>query len=179
MGKVHNVSLTPIKSCNSNIPCSKSCYAIRSYRMFKPTRETWDGNYNLAMNNRVEYFNSIESYLSKVKKPSLFRWHVAGDILDQDYLDNMCRVAGNFTDWKFLAFTKKHELQYDTPDNLNVVFSMWPNWGNPDTSKPIAWMQDGTETRITGKTYECNGNCENCKICWNLKGGESVVFIKH
>lgn len=180
MGKVYNISLPPIKSCDSNSPCFKSCYAIKSYRMFKYTKIAWDCNFELVMNDRDRYFNYIEEYLSKIKKPSLFRWHVAGDILDQEYFNSMNLIANKFSNWKFLAFTKKHDLKYDNlVNNLNIVFSMWPGWGEINNDFPRAWMQDGTENRIIGKSYECNGNCEKCQICWHLKEKENVIFIKH
>ena len=49
----------------------------------------------------------------------------------------------------------------------------------PKTTLPLAYMQDGTEKRVTN-ALECPGNCETCGMCWNLKSlNKNVVFKKH
>ena len=68
----------------------------------------------------------------------------------------------------------------DLPDNLTIVLSAWLDMSyiNP-FGLPIAFMQDGTETRISD-ALECPGNCETCGICWALKSiKKNVVFHKH
>jgi hypothetical protein len=50
---------------------------------------------------------------------------------------------------------------------------------NPHNHR-IAWMQDGTETRIPKGAIECHGNCETCGLCYELpRLGVDVVFHKH
>jgi hypothetical protein len=87
---------------------------------------------------------------------------VAGDILDQEYLDRMSYIARFSKMTRFLAFTKRHDLDYSrVPANLRVRFSQWP--GVPELKAPGilgAWMQDGTETRIPKGAIKCAGSCE-------------------
>jgi hypothetical protein len=185
LGSIPNVSLLPIVSCGKGVPCAKDCYAQKFITMKrKHTITAWTENLYLAQKDTPRYFREIEEYLTKPrpKKPiKFFRWHVAGDFLDQDYLDCVKILACLFPSIKFLAFTKRHDLNYSKlPPNLAVVFSMWPGWGSLKAKMPRAWMDDGTETRVPADAIQCPGGCESCGMCWSLKGlGKDVVFPKH
>lgn len=175
-----NVSMTPIKACRNCKECKTDCYALKSYRMYKEARNAWDNNLRLATEDRAQYFDDISAYIGK-KSPRFFRWHVAGDILDQPYCDSMVAIARDNPDVKFLCFTKMYDLDYSSlPENLSVIISAWP--GKPFTNKyqlPIAYMQDGTEERVAD-ALECFGDCEHCGICFSLKSVQkNVVFHKH
>jgi hypothetical protein len=138
-------------------------------------------NYQMARFHRDTYFTDIANYL-RINKSKRFRWHVGGDILDQDYLKNMFDIAKSFPNTKFLAFTKKHGLNFSNkPSNLTIVFSMWNDFGDTKKPFPHAWVYDkkNPDTRIPMNSKNCKNNCSNCFICWNLKKGESVVFEKH
>ena len=188
IGRISNVSLTPIASCNNceNI-CGKDCYAMKSYKQYPKTREAWNHNLKQATNDMGGFFDDIQAYLAKYKK-TFFRWHVAGDIINYDYFVNMVSIAMLFPHIKFLAFTKQYAIinQYlyiyhTLPENLSVVFSAWPKlpMDNPNHF-PVAWMNDGTETRIPATAMHCIGNCETCGLCWDLKTiGRDVYFDKH
>jgi hypothetical protein len=182
MGKVMSVSLTPVRSCPKDVPCASrgNCYALKAYVQYPATRNAWDINYEMATGDRVTYFEEIIKAIQRVK-PRFFRWHVAGDILDQDYLNWMITIARENPEVKFLAFTKRHDLNYHfEASNLSIVFSMWPTFGDMGKGMPRAWMQDGSEDRVPGDALECFGNCETCGMCWSLKSiGRDVVFHKH
>ena len=183
VGSIPNVSLPPIKSCGNCEYCAASCYAKKSYRMYADTRASWDHNFETAKNDPAAYFKMIETYLGKKRKKPLefFRWHVSGDILSQDYLNNMIRIAKRFPQIKFLAFTKMFSLTYrGLPSNLQIVFSIFPGMPLPKRKKGIrfAWMQDGTENRIPQKAIFCPGFCESCGLCWNLSAISADVFFK-
>lgn len=180
LGKIPNISMTPIRSCGNCASCRKDCYALKAYRQYPATRKAWDHNYRQAVNDRATYFAGIKEYLT-AKAPKFFRWHVSGDILDQNYLAHMERTAYLFPGTRFLVFTKMHGLNYSkAPDNLRIRFSMWPGMdciGSGPGGAMRAWMQDGTETRIPKGAVKCPGNCENCKACFNSK--RDVYFNKH
>lgn len=180
-GRIPAVSLSPIKACGKDVPCKKDCYAVKCTRYSPQAKASWTRNLDLALTNREQYFGEIEDYLTR-RKPRFFRWHIAGDILDQDYLDRMLDIARVYPETKFLAFTKKHYLNYALSiKNLNIIFSMWPDWGDTTQKMPRAWMRDekNLDERIPKSSIECPGNCETCGMCWSLKSNQNVVFNKH
>lgn len=195
LGKtVWNISLSPGKSCGA-VPCARECYAMKAYRMYPSVKKAWDGNLAEALQEpgHFGFFDSIESHLLRAKKlPRFFRWHVAGDILSEAYFRGIRRVASRFPTVKFLVFTKKHHhvnavvaeekaKGFDLPANLSVVFSAWPGlqFENPH-GLPVAYMQDGTETRVPANAIECPGQCDSCGMCWSLASiGRDVVFHAH
>ncbi len=183
LGKIPNVSLTPIKSCVNCDHCAPDCYAMKSYRMHPTVKASWDSNLDMAVSRPASYFGMIGAYLTK-KKPAYFRWHVAGDILDWRYLKDMISIAIEHPDTRFLAFTKHFKLDFRrVPSNLTIVFSMWPGMGKPRQKKGVAgyaWYQDGTETRIPDNAIHCPGHCDTCGMCFDIaKTSGHVTFIKH
>jgi len=140
--------------------------------------------------NPKSYMTQVLNHVWRYR-PERFRWHVAGDIPNQEYLDYMRMIARLEKGTRFLCFTKRYEYAYtDLPDNLSIVISAWPGYSIvhvPYTARPrrsgflpIAWCQDGTETRIPLGAYECPGSCAECGVCWELrKQGRDVWFHKH
>lgn len=178
MGNIPSVSLVPGLDCGNCSKCLKGCYAMKAYRMYPATRDAYHRNSDMAHNDRGSYFQQIADEL--VSNPTrFFRWHVAGDILDQDYLNRMVDMAVFFPGVRFLCFTKRFDIRFGRlPENLTIILSVWPGMPLPrNRTLPRAYMQDGTETRIPKGARECPGSCEDCKLCYGLKG--SVVFNKH
>lgn len=186
LGKVANISLPPCLSCRKDAPCAKSgkCYALKAYRLYPSVRKAWGDNWKHYKRNKGTYWSHIYGYLVK-HKPRHFRFHTAGDIPDKQYFTQIVRTARNFPNIKFLVFTKQYDIvqqfEGNITKNLSVVLSAWPGLALPESPRfPIAFMQDGTETRTDGTELECSGNCETCGMCWNLKDlGKNVVFQKH
>lgn len=191
LGKVLNVSLPPRVSCDTSMPCYKDgCYAIKSaYRFRKNVRDAWDGNWKVYRCDWGEYFNAIYAAIAKAK-PELFRWHVGGDIPDEDYLRGMIIVASAFPDVKFRAFTKRYALARAARkdilkrENLTVSLSMWPGvYVHPSTIRAwsTAWLDDpkNPDPRIPADAIPCSGRCDKCQVCWGLQPGQSVVLRKH
>lgn len=189
MGKVMSVSLPPIKSCGAALPCFKGCYAARLSRLRPNVRAAWENNWRMVTTDRAEYFRQISDAI-RAKPPDLFRWHVAGDIVDGDYLIGMLALAREFPGVRYLAFSKKAELiglfraKIRHAKNLSVVLSMWPGLEVPAKivkAFPTAWMRDhkGPDPRIPADAVTCGGNCEKCGMCWGMKAGSAVCFDKH
>jgi len=169
IGKTANVSISPIKGCRKDVPCSTKCYAMKAYRCYPSARKAWDNNLLLARTQPEVFFGDIREYLSK-KQPDYFRWHVAGDILNQNYLEEMKRIAKEYPNTQFRCFTKRFDLDYSKmPKNLCIGFSMWPGMAVPKKLRPRFWVQDGTETRIPKNAKECTGSCIECRYCWDQK----------
>lgn len=188
LGKIYNISLPPIKSCASNLPCYAKCYARKAYRMYPSTKKAWDKNYELYKSNPGRYFQLINEFLTN-KKPEYFRFHVAGDFPDIQYLHKVLELVDNHKDIKFLAFTKRFDLVKlidKRPANLSIVLSAWPNLPiDKELRKKyhVAWMLDkkNIDTRISKNAYKCPSDCQKCnKMCWKLaKKNRDVVFKVH
>lgn len=182
LGRIPSISLPPILTCNKNAPCTKGdCYALKGCMIYKQVKASYERNLKTYNEDPDKYFYALTRWI-EIKKPRFFRIHTAGDFPDQEYVNRLITLCINIPTTKFLAFTKKYNLDYSNlPDNLSIIFSIWPNFDQSlDNNMPKAYMQDGTETRIPNNAIECVGNCEFCSMCLDLKNiGRDVYFHKH
>jgi hypothetical protein len=191
IGKIPNVSLPPIVSCQPGVPCAKQgCYSMKAWNQYPDTRRARRHNWAKLHHDRNAFFQDIYNYLvlkpRQRKFPLFFRWNVDGDIPNQDYLEGMKEVARAHTKVKMLAFTKNYTLNFDSlPQNLTVVPSAWPHHplcNDVDKRFRMAWMWDNKnrDERIKGNYYVCSGHCTGCWACWHIDQMEKdVLFHKH
>jgi hypothetical protein len=187
LGAIMNVSTEPVQCCPEGVPCADGgCYALKSLRLYPATRKAWAKNAHIAKTNPRSYFSQIANRIAD-RRPRYFRWHVAGDILNVDYLRQMCWIADHHPRTRFLVFTKAfhivnaYENREALPRNLAVIFSARPGMkiDNPHEHR-VAWMQDGREDRVPENVMQCPGNCESCGICFHLPTlRRDVAFQKH
>jgi hypothetical protein len=177
MGRLANISLPPVISCKPDAPCTERCYAKSAYRLHPNVKKAWDQNLRIYQAYPVDYFNQVDDYL-KEKMPAFFRWHVSGDIPDQFYLDCMRWISKYNPETKFLCFTKQFDFSFRKIKNLKFVLSRWPG-DTCDVKGPMAWMQDGTETRIPKSAHHCYGRCDECFSCWSLRKNQHIFFEYH
>ena len=191
IGKVLNVSLMPVMTCGNCQHCMGYCYDVKACVRFADTViGARMRNTVLLMRDRDRYFNFIISKCARRRKNKFFRWHVAGDIVDIDYLDRMCAIARMFPDFKFWTYTKMYDIVNEyvrthgddravaIPSNLSIMFSEWsgvemPNpYGFPKFSCRLASEHDKV---MTG--YHCTGNCDVCKAhnCGCVVGQSSWI----
>jgi hypothetical protein len=181
---VANISLMPVVSCPKNVPCAKGCYDLKACKIYPSVKQARLKNWDCWNNTPVKYWEMLNAYLAN-KSPRFFRFHVGGDIPSQSYFDSMKNTAIIYPDIKFLAFTKNYSLSFrNIPSNLSMVLSVWPGLPMPEKVKrsrlPKAFMQDGTETRVSPNAIECPGSCENCMMCFSLAEiNRDVYFNKH
>lgn len=185
MGLIYSVSLPPIITCRADAPCKKGCYALKGAFLYKNVSSAYLNNYELYNNNPLEFELSI---LKQLPQYGVFRWHVSGDIINNEYLNMMVRLAKKLKNVKFLAFTKKYEIvneylnNYKLPKNLKIVFSAWNGLeleNNHKLSVAYVYDKNNIDERIPKDALPCNGDCNNCMVCWGLKKNQSVVFNKH
>lgn len=191
LGRIPSVSLPPQLSCRSDAPCSKLCYAKKGTFNYNNVKKAYLENYMLYSENKEQYFKTINDVLQDdVIIYKYFRWHMSGDIIDMDYLYGMVKLAKKNPKTKFLAFTKKFDLvnMYlavnKLPKNLTIVYSAW-NKGfevpNPH-NLPVAYVDFKNKLLnpdIPQDAKHCQNNCSTCKICWNLKSGQSTRLHEH
>ena len=193
LGRIPNISLPPQFSCPPGIPCATDtcCYAMKAWRQYPVVRKAWGENLQLYQSNPVLYFWYILRWIHDHHRTTHFRWHVAGDIPDAQYLHllrDLCDRTGSVS---HLIYTKRYAFDYSNlPPNLSVITSAWPGVSTVRVGQlPVAWCQDGEEERIPHNAIECRGGagkgqrtCDHCLLCWNLSKGKEVRdvwFRKH
>lgn len=184
MGDIPSVSLDPWIECQHAAPCRVSCYARTLCKRRPTVHRAWNRNSEMVQKDLPEYFAQLNRWL-RWNRPRYFRFHVGGDIPNAAYFDEMILTAQLNGDTKFLVFTKKHNLvDFDrAPDNLSIMLSMWPGWGNEHLTRRngrIAWYHDRThpEPRIPARHHKCPGHCYECgHYCWRTDADKlDVVF---
>jgi len=181
LGKIPNISLTPIASCPNCSTCKSKCYALKAYRQYPASKKAWDNNLEQARMPNGIFFIQLDNYLAS-KKPKYFRIHVAGDFFSQNYLDNWKLLVAKYPDTKFLAFTKSFHLDYSKlPKNLKIIFSVFK--GMNEKSIPLTGSRSYAGEVIGKRKNEtilnCTGKCDQCGICWQLPNNHSVYFDIH
>ena len=185
----------PSFSLPSGLTCSEEacktcythgCYAKKIERLRPIVRESYAENLMYAK----DYPEMLESYLnvffSLPAAPRFFRLHISGDFFSTEYFEMWMRIISSHPGTRFLAFTKQERVVKpyvnQLPKNFSLVWSAWPGVDLPDFVRegkiPVAWMQDGTETRIPEDAVHCPGHCDQCAKCWALNGRDTV-FKKH
>ena len=172
IGRVMNVSLMPVMTCGNCKECKHFCYDIKACLQYPNTViDARMRNTVLLLRDRDEYFHRIDVAISRRRINKFFRWHVAGEIVDIDYLSRTCDIARKHPDFVFWTYTK----MYDTvnafidangrdaiPSNFHIMFSEWKGlpmnnpYGMPTFSChfPDEPVPDA---------FKCPGNCDICK----------------
>jgi len=189
IGRTMNLSLLPAVTCPAGVPCCKKCYAMKAMKQYPATMKRWYTNTCLWQQDPVAFEHGLDALISK-QKPKYFRWHVAGDIPDRNYMAMMMRLAVMHPETHFLAFTKHYEMlsfcgRRTCPANLKLVMSGWPGYRTELFEKiarvyPTSYIRtkDGLAVIPEG-CKECPGACATCRLCWHLKPGQGVVFNEH
>ena len=192
MGNIPSVSLPAEKTCG-NYPCKAKCYARKLERLRPAVRNAYENNLHILQTEPDTYWREVEGAIMLSR---FFRFHVSGDIPDQNYLLHMKQIAERNPHCELLCFTKQYQLVNELignlravgsslPHNLHLILSAWPGlpMDNP-YSLPEAHVifKDGTTT-ARPDAFPCSGNCADCARteggCWTLKDGEQVVFKEH
>jgi hypothetical protein len=187
MGQIPSVSLPPVITCKNCATCAKKCYAAKLCKIYPTVKAAYDRNLAILKADRDAYFTQVKA-AAMVSR--YFRFHVSGDIIDEDYLDRMNRIARELKGTEFLCFTKNYEdvnRYYEThkkPRNLHLIMSL-PFTGarinNPHNLPTAAVIMKGQEPAENWKV--CGGNCSECACrgvgCWELKKGETIAFYEH
>lgn len=195
--KVPTLNLPPIITCRRNAPCAKLCYARRGTHLYPNVKKSHMDNYNAYNADKVAFFDEVIKYLNDDDVTyKYFRWHSSGDIVDEQYLDGMVRVALSCPQTMFLAFTKKWELVNEwidkhgienLPVNLKIVLSMWDEKYNKTVKNkyllPVTYVEfkESSEFKANVPTggYQCPGSCKTCKNCWKMMLGQMTFFHQH
>lgn len=187
IGRVMNVSLPPVLSCGHCKECKLYCYDVKACMQYPGTViDARIRNWAILKADRAGYFRRIEERITRRRRNKFFRWHVAGDIIDRDYFDQMVAIAKRHPDFTFWTYTKMYSIINgyiadggDIPENFHIMFSEWRGlpMDNPYNFPEFRVLFKG-ETPPAG--YYCPGNCDICKA--NGRGclaGETTYALEH
>lgn len=183
MGLIPSVSLPPEKTC---LYICKGCYARKGHFTAPSVRNSLERNWRIYTEDREKFWREVEA---AIMVTPYFRFHVAGDIPDADYLRHIISLAQKYP-CEILIFTKKYELCNEVtqglcPSNLHLIYSGWKGieMKNPyHFPEAHVLERDGSTTARDGARW-CSGNCMSCYVnkcgCFTLKYGEQVMFRRH
>ena len=194
IGRVMNVSLPPVMACSNCSECKHYCYDIKACLQHPNTViDARMRNYVVMLKNRKRYFEEIDKAMSRRRTNKFFRWHVAGDIIDADYFDNMVQIARRHPDFVCWTYTKVYHIVNEwiaangpLPENLHIMFSEWDGMpmDNP-YNIPIftCKLKAGNKNRSEESFYsmhKCPGNCDICKATGRgCIAGENTYADEH
>ena len=173
IGKVLNVSTMPILCCGNCKECKNYCYDIKACYRYAGTLQARARNTVLAKYHRTEFFRQIDEVLNHRRTNKYFRWHVAGDILDYNYLENMILIARKHPDFKFWTYTKMYHLvnrwieaNGELPANFKCMYSRWEGvkMDNPFKQPEFRVRMEGMSENEFKHLHKCPGNCDVCKL---------------
>lgn len=189
MGAIPSVSLPAGETCRRDAPCFPDCYARRLEAFRTTVHDSYTENLVILKTDPDTFWREVEA---SIMMSRYFRFHVSGDIPDEDYLLHMIRIAERNPHCEILCFTKRYdfanrlyEMLGKFPANLHLIFSAWRGLAmeNPH-GFPEAHIRykDGTTTAGEG-VVQCSGNCTECAKneggCWHLTWGDQLVIKEH
>ena len=193
IGHVLNVSLAPILCCGNCKECKYVCYDIKACVRYSGTKSARAKNTVIARYDRKAYFDAINKKMDNRRKNKYFRYHVAGDILDYDYFDQMVQSAISHPDFIVWTYTKMYKIVNEwiskngsLPANFIVMFSKWDGmpmdnpYGLPVFACKLADGNKDTTDAEFSNMYKCPGNCNACKAGRRgCIGGENTYCDEH
>ena len=200
LGDIKSVSLPAIKTCNPLAPCFKFCYARKLAAYRSSVGRSYENNFNVLNNDRDAYFAQIKAiaFMERV-----FRYHVSGDIPDEDYFRRMIKLAEEVPTCTFFTYTKQFAIVNNVigerkaskkrtlPKNLIILFSGWGKDFRPENpyklrvaevvfkgeEKPEAWFQC-PEQVDKSKKWKCTDCFIHGTGCFNSKI-KTIAFLQH
>lgn len=189
IGRVMNVSIPPILSCGNCTECKFLCYDIKGCNQYPNTViDARIRNWTVLKRSREEYFGRIRKVIARRRKNFYFRWHVAGDIIDIDYMKEMVAIAKENPHFIFWTYTKMYWIvneycatygKESIPSNLTIMFSEWR--GMPmDNPYGFPEFRVVFKDEVEPKGFYCPGNCDVCKrIKRGCVAGETTYCREH
>ena len=175
-------SLPPVKSCLNSSFCAKTCYAMKSYRLYPTVKKCWDNNLLMVMNGTFKN-KMIKEIAYKLGSFDTVRIHVAGDFINQRYINEWSEIISIFPEIKFYTYTKVYDFkQFDFSEieknrNFNLINSITPIGINFGDLEYCRMLQDTFDYRICPASFYTKIKCgKDCKLCHTEK---NIVFLKH
>ena len=160
--------------------CKEVCYAAKSGRMYKTAQAKRFGN--LIASQSATF---VDDLVAEIRDHELrqVRFHEAGDVYNQAYLDRLYEVCRQLPDVSFLMYTKSFHLNWaGKPNNLALYWSIDKTTTQVCPSGPTAYLVARDEQPPAGRVTCAHASqkhyCgDECRICW--AGLQDVYFLQH
>ena len=91
---IPSINLPAGITCRADAPCKKECYARKGNFAYRPVKECYMQNLKDFVKDPNKYFDDIIKFFKQDLSIYRYaRWHSSGDIVNDEYLQGMCRVA--------------------------------------------------------------------------------------
>jgi len=174
------LNLTEQATCPGKTPlCTRVCYSKKA-RMYKAAVAKRAVNHALSV---LPGFPEALAAEIQALGCTKVRFHEAGDVYDQAYLDKLVRVCLLQPQVCFLAYTKSGHLDWSRrPANLKVYWSIDMTSPCIPPPGPTAYLVAKGESPPTGAvtcvhTKDRHYCGEECVTCW--LGTQDVYFHQH
>ncbi len=166
-----------------NTVCS-TCYAL------KGRYKQYDKNIRPAQNRRLKSISSpnwvnamvyIMKHQKQVINSGLFRWHDSGDLQSVEHLQKIIDIAKATPKIKHWLPTKESNFIQNYKGNIpkNLIIRLSGSFINGKAPK---YKNTSTVTNnkdlATCRAFENNGQCGNCRKCWN-SSIKNVSYLNH
>lgn len=128
MGMIRSISLPAVMTC-IQCDCNKICYARKIERIRPNVAKSYRENLEVLNADPELYWRIVDGAM---KLSNYFRFHVSGDIPDDNYFANMIKLSEENQHCQVLCFTKKYDIVNKylesgglIPNNLKIIFSAW------------------------------------------------------
>lgn len=171
-----------------NLPATKQvcgrecpgCYAIREQKRYPTVLPAREARYEASM--QPDFASNVRKEIRAMKnQPKHFRIHASGEFYSQGYLDTWARIAKDFPNIIFYAYTKrKKDFDFTTLESLpNVVIInsfhfKGLNYGPIDKAPKNAFVCPDTKNSDT----QCGVTCQHCMIKGEADK-KGVWFLRH
>lgn len=183
-----NFSLPPEESCpGATKECKKHCYAKKAYRIYPSTRVAWKENYKLSHHENFVVWMIFELY--EFRNWKQFRIHTSGDFYSQEYLEKWFRIARQFPQKIFYAYTKSLLLDFSNkPKNFIVIASVDKQIkGIERRANRLKKLGFDGIASVVDKDYKrqgteviCPADCRKCSYCFvKTDKLKEIKFKKH
>jgi len=162
-----------LRLCKCSV-CSK-CYACKNQYLYP--------NVKNALQKRADSLNDLDAWkanfvkvIDAMEDSGFFRWHDAGDLQSMEHLDAIVEIALALPKIMFWLPTREYTLikafqasGKAFQENLIVRIASPMIDGKPNTTNlPTCTVsKNGPGYGFQCKAPEQNGECQDCRACWN------------
>lgn len=164
------------KTCPGAGSCAAVCYARQGHYQWSNVRSAREFNLEIAKNSPSKFAKLAIEDLKKIPH-KIIRVHDSGDFFNQSYLDAWYKIAQEFPEKKFYAYTKSFHLDLysNKPNNFQIIQSEGSKWDKKiDKRRSHARIFSSAEARESAGYIDGDASDYNA-----VTGKKKIGFVYH